>query len=69
MNSPWNCTQKQHDNKLPETYKEQSEFKDEISAMGNSENYLDAVQWASQCYLEPRIDREVKVFLLQFESE
>merc|ERR1719192_1313071 len=37
--------------------------------MGNSENYLDAVQWASQCYLEPRIDREVKEVLTDAKGE
>ncbi len=55
-------TYKQHENKLPSTYKEKNEFKDEIREMGNSENYDDAVHWASQCYLKPRIDREIQVF-------
>ena len=52
----------QHDNKLPESYKEKTEFKDEVGAMGNSENFDDAVHWASQCYLKPRIDNEIQVF-------
>eukprot|EP01083_Nonionella_stella_P124561 376212_1 len=52
-----------NENKLPSTFKEQTEFKDQISAMGNDENYFDAVHWASQCYLPPRIDREVKAVL------
>jgi len=52
-----------HNNKLPSSFKEQTEFKDEISSMGNGENYSDAVHWASQCYLRPRIDREVQEVL------
>eukprot|EP00485_Elphidium_margaritaceum_P017362 CAMPEP_0202726442 /NCGR_PEP_ID=MMETSP1385-20130828/184615_1 /ASSEMBLY_ACC=CAM_ASM_000861 /TAXON_ID=933848 /ORGANISM="Elphidium margaritaceum" /LENGTH=550 /DNA_ID=CAMNT_0049392663 /DNA_START=68 /DNA_END=1723 /DNA_ORIENTATION=+ len=54
---------KQHENKLPSTYKEQTEFKDKVSEMGNGENYMDAIHWASQCYLPPRIDREVQAVL------
>jgi len=52
-----------HDNKLPSNFKEQTEFKDEIGAMGNSENFDDAVHWASQCYFKPRIDNEVQEVL------
>eukprot|EP01084_Bolivina_argentea_P155493 270965_1 len=52
-----------NENKLPSNFKEQTDFKDEISSMGNGENYDDAVHWASQCYLRPRIDREVKQVL------
>jgi len=58
-----------HDNKLPETYKEKTEFKDEIGAMGDSENYLDAVHWASQCYLKPRIDKEIQAVLTDPKGE
>jgi len=54
---------KEHENKLPSTYKEQTEFKDKVSEMGNGENYMDAIHWASQCYLPPRIDREVQAVL------
>jgi len=58
-----------NENKLPSTFKEQTEFKDEIAAMGNGENYFDAVHWASQCYLRPRIDREVKEVLSDKKGE
>mmetsp|Transcript_71980 Transcript_71980/g.64674 ORF Transcript_71980/g.64674 Transcript_71980/m.64674 type:complete len:610 (-) Transcript_71980:27-1856(-) len=54
---------KKHDNKLPGTFKERTEFKDEIGSMGNGENYDDAKHWASQCYFRPRIDREVQEVL------
>lgn len=52
-----------HNGKLPSNFKERQEFKDEIAAMGNGENIADAVEWASQCYLKPRIDREVQQVL------
>eukprot|EP00484_Ammonia_sp_Unknown_P030184 CAMPEP_0197030628 /NCGR_PEP_ID=MMETSP1384-20130603/9824_1 /TAXON_ID=29189 /ORGANISM="Ammonia sp." /LENGTH=550 /DNA_ID=CAMNT_0042460015 /DNA_START=21 /DNA_END=1669 /DNA_ORIENTATION=+ len=58
-----------HENKLPSTFKEQTEFKDKISEMGNGENYFDAVHWASQCYLRPRIDRDVKAVLEDAKAE
>lgn len=54
---------------MPSNFREQQEFKDEISEMGNGENYMDAVHWASQCYLDPRISREVRLVLNDSSAE
>ena len=48
---------------MPDSWKAREEFKDEISSMGNGENYDDARHWASQCYFPPRIDKDVQEVL------
>lgn len=54
---------KEHNGKLPSNYKEQEQFKDGIRTLGDEENFFDAVRWAYQCYIPPRIDKDIKQVL------
>jgi amyloid beta precursor protein binding protein 1 len=53
-----------HEGKLPESFKEQTEFKDNLrETFGDTENVDNAIHWAFQVYNPPRIDREVRAVL------